>query len=57
VTTQSEEDSLIGEIIDKASGLPFECLDLILEVAKGMAFTKSCMAKQTILEVNTHKTA
>ena len=36
----------IKEIIDNASSLPTECLEMILAIAKGMAFTKSCMEKK-----------
>lgn len=39
----------LNEIIDNASELPIECQDLLLSIAKGMAFTKLCLLNQGYL--------
>ena len=39
----------LNEIIENASELPLECQDWLLVIAKGMVFTKNCIAKQTKL--------
>ena len=36
----------LNEIIDNASTLPPECQDLLLAIAKSMAFTKNGMLKE-----------
>ena len=36
----------LGEIIENASDLPLECQELLLSIAKGMQFTKSCIDKE-----------
>ena len=34
----------LNELIENASELPLECQDWLLSIAKGMAFTRKCVA-------------
>jgi len=44
--SNSNKLTLVDEIIDNASALPLEYQDCILEIAKGMAFTRKHLSKQ-----------
>lgn len=46
MSRQNEGVTLADEIIDNASMLPIECQDMLLAIAKGMRFTRSCIEKQ-----------
>ncbi|WP_155590037.1 hypothetical protein [Lysinibacillus cavernae] len=37
---------LIDEIMQHASQVPFECQEKILDILRGMAFTKKCLKKE-----------
>ena len=41
-----EEIKVLDEIIDNAMELPLESQNLLLILAKGMAYTRSCVTKQ-----------
>jgi len=43
VSTQNDDITLIDELVNNASKLPLECQYWLLSVAKGMAFTRSCL--------------
>ena len=45
ITTDSPK--ILNEIINQASELPLEDQELLLSVAKGMAYTKSCTQQQS----------
>ena len=48
VSVQKTSVTLIDDIINNASTLPLECQDLLLSIAKGMAFTKNCIAREQL---------
>lgn len=39
-------DVLIDEIIQQASQVPLECQEKILDILRGMVFTKRCLIKE-----------
>ncbi len=41
-----KDDVLIDEIMQQASQVPIECQEKILEILRGMAFTKKCLTKE-----------
>jgi hypothetical protein len=57
VSKQNEDIELIDEIIENVNGLQLEYQEFFLEIAKGMAFTKSCLNKQIDGETDKPKTA
>jgi len=57
VSKQNEDMELIDEIIENVNDLQLEYQECFLEIAKGMAFTKSCLSKQTDGETDKPKTA
>lgn len=46
MSKQTENITLVDEIINNASELPLECQDWLLVLAKGMAYTKNCLLRQ-----------
>lgn len=49
MTTQKEEERqerVLKEIIDNAKELPLESQNLLLILARGMAFTRNCIMRQ-----------
>lgn len=40
-----EQTNILNEIMENASKVPFECQEKILDVLKGMAFTKHCLIR------------
>lgn len=43
---EEQRDRILKEIIDNAKELPLESQNLLLILARGMAFTKNCMMRQ-----------
>ena len=48
MSVQKTSVTLVDEIINNASTLPLECQELLLSIAKGMAFTKNCIAREQL---------
>lgn len=48
--------TILNEIMSNAKQLPLECQERILDILKGMAFTKKCLTNNTTPtnEKNTH---
>lgn len=42
-----DNTAILNEIILNAKELPIECQERILDILKGMAFTKRCLLKKT----------
>lgn len=47
-TLDSQQTDILDELIDNASGLPVESQNLLLLLAKSMAYTRDCLTKQNI---------
>ena len=43
MSMQSSDIALIDKLVNNASELPLECQYWLLSIAKGMAFTRSCL--------------
>lgn len=41
---------ILDELIDNATGLPLESQELLLMMARGMAYTRECMGKAEVEE-------
>lgn len=39
------EQNILNEIMENASKVPLECQERVLDVLKGMAFTRQCLIK------------
>lgn len=40
-----KDDAMLNEIMVNVKQVPLECQERILDILKGMAFTKRCLAK------------
>lgn len=43
-----KQTELLDELIDNATGLPVESQELLLMMARGMAYTRECMSKTKV---------
>ncbi|MDU1604738.1 MAG: hypothetical protein E6845_17410 [Clostridium sp.] len=41
-------DTILNEIMLNAKEIPIECQEKVLDILKGMAFTKKCLLKNTL---------
>lgn len=45
-----QQVKILNELIENAMGLPIESQNLLLILAKGMAYTRDCLVKQSTAE-------
>ncbi|MDO4324818.1 MAG: hypothetical protein Q4E24_02085 [bacterium] len=45
-----QQVKILNELIENAMGLPIESQNLLLILAKGMAYTRDCLVKQNTAE-------